>query len=166
MPTVGAERLTKIGAALLRAAGASQEEADAGETKLSIANLSSAGGLDVYLTEASTDLSDTTPVMANVGASMSSFSTDSGTYRLRVTAGGDNTDIRLDVPTFTLTNRGVMALIFTSTQGGMLANAVSLPQGGQPTRITNTKARLRGAIALANGANASIQVGGVRRRGK
>jgi hypothetical protein len=29
MPTAGADRLTKIGAALLRAAGASQEEADA-----------------------------------------------------------------------------------------------------------------------------------------
>ena len=29
MPTVHADRLTKIGAALLRAAGASQEEADA-----------------------------------------------------------------------------------------------------------------------------------------
>jgi hypothetical protein len=37
---------------------------------------------------------------------------------------------------------------------------VFLPQGGQPTKINNTKARLRGAVGLANGANASIQVGG------
>ena len=42
----------------------------------------------------------------------------------------------------------------------MLANAIFLPQEGQPTRFTNTRARLRGAVALANGANASIQVGG------
>ena len=138
-----------------------QDEADAGETKLGIANLSSAGGLDVYLTEATTDLDDTTPVMASVGASMTAFSTDSGTYRLRVTAAGDSDDVRLDVATFTLTDRGVMSLIFTSTQGGMLANAVYMPQGGTPTKINNTKARIRGAVALANGANATIRVGGL-----
>jgi hypothetical protein len=68
--------------------------------------------------------------------------------------------VRLDVAAFTLTDRGVGSLILTSTQGGMLANAVYLPQGGQPAKITNTKARLRGAVGLANGANASIQVGG------
>jgi len=137
-----------------------QDEADAGENKLAIGNVSSAGGLDVYLTDAGTDLEDTTPVMANVGASMTSFSTDSGTYRLRVTAAGDPADVRLDVASFSLTDRGVGSLILTSTQGGMLANAVYMPQGGQPTRIINTKARVRGAVALANGASASIQVGG------
>ena len=42
----------------------------------------------------------------------------------------------------------------------MLANAVFLPQGGQPTKISNTRSRLRGAVGLANGANASIQVAG------
>ena len=136
------------------------DEADAGETKLSVANVSSAGALDVYLTDASTDLDDTTPVLSSVGAGLSPLSTDSGTYRLRVTAAGDSADVRLDVASFTLTDRGVGSLILTSTQGGMLANAVYLPQGGQPTKIANTKARLRGAVGLANGANASIQVGG------
>jgi hypothetical protein len=68
--------------------------------------------------------------------------------------------VRLDVASFALTDRGVGSLILTSTQGGMLANAVYLPQGGQPAKITNTKARLRGAVGLANGANGSVQVGG------
>jgi hypothetical protein len=136
------------------------DAADAGEAKLSVANVSSAGALDVYLTDASTDLDDTTPVLSSVGAGLSPLSTDSGTYRLRVTAAGDSTDVRLDVASFALTDRGVGSLILTSTQGGMLANAVYLPQGGQPAKITNTKARLRGAVGLANGANASIQVGG------
>jgi hypothetical protein len=136
------------------------DEADAGETRLSVANVSSAGALDVYLTDASTDLDDTTPVLSSVGAGLSPLSTDSGTYRLRVTAAGDSADVRLDVAAFTLTDRAVGSLILTSTQGGMLANAVYLPQGGQPTKIANTKARLRGAVGLANGANASIQVGG------
>ena len=136
------------------------DAADAGEARLSVANVSSAGALDVYLTDASTDLDDTTPVLSSVGAGLSPLSTDSGTYRLRVTAAGDSTDVRLDVASFALTDRGVGSLILTSTQGGMLANAVYLPQGGQPAKIINTKARLRGAVGLANGANASIQVGG------
>ena len=136
------------------------DEADAGETKLSVANVSSAGTLDIYLTDANTDLDDTTPVLSSVGAQLTSLSTDSGTYRLRVTAAGDSADVRLDVANFALTDRGVASLILTSTQGGMLANAVMLPQEGQPTKIANTKARVRGAVALANGANATIQVGG------
>ena len=136
------------------------DEADAGENKLNVANVSSAGALDVYLTDPGTDLDDTTPVLSNVGSALAPLSTDSGTYRLRITAAGDAADVRLDVATFTLTDRGVGSLILTSTQGGMLANAVYLPQEGQPTKINNTRARLRGAVGLADGANASIQVGG------
>ena len=137
-----------------------QDEADAGETKLSVSNVSTAGALDVYVTDTDTDLDDTTPVLSGVGAGLTSFSTNSGTYRLRVTASGDNDDVRLDIPSFPLPDRGVGALILTSTQGGTLANAIWLPQEGQPTKYTNTKARLRGAVGLANGASASIAVAG------
>ena len=137
-----------------------QDEADAGETKLSVANVSSAGSLDVYITDTDTDLDDTTPVLSGVGPSLVAFSADSGTFRLRVTANGDNADVRLDIPAFTLTDRAVGALILTSTQGGTLANAIYLPQEGQPARFNNNKARLRGAIGVANGASASIQAGG------
>src|SRR5215510_10249731 len=137
-----------------------QDAADAGETKLSIANVSTAGALDVYITDTDTDLDDTTPVLSAVGSSFASFSTDSGTYRLRVTANGDNTDVRLDIPAFSLPDKGVGALILTSTRGGTLANAIWLPQEGQPQKFVNTKARLRGAVGVANGASASIQAGG------
>jgi len=136
------------------------EEADAGESKLSIANVSSAGSLDVYLTEPSVDLDDTTPVLSAVGSGLAQVTLDSGSYRLRVTAAGDTSDVRLDIANLTLPDRGVESLILTSTQGGMLANAVLLPQEGQPTKLPNTKARLRGAIGIANGASASIQVQG------
>lgn len=138
----------------------SLEEADAGEYKLSVANVSSAGVLDVYLTDATTDLDDTTPVLSNVTSALSALTADSGTYRLRVTATGDTSDVRLDVGTFTLDDRGVGTLILTSTQGGMLANAIFLPQEGQPTKLTNTKARIRGAVALPNGGSATMSVGG------
>ena len=137
-----------------------QDDADAGETKLSVANLSSAGSLDVYITEANVDLDDTTPVISGVGASLSGLTVDSGTFRLRATAAGDTSDVRLDIANFQLADKGVAALIFTSTQGGMLANAVYLPQGGQPTKLINAKSRLRAAIGVANGASASVAVGG------
>jgi Domain of unknown function (DUF4397) len=136
------------------------DEADAGDSKLSVANVSSAGALDVYLTDATTDLDDTTPVLSSVGAALTQLTADSGTFRLRVTASGDTADVRLDISNFVLADKGVASLILTSTQGGMLANAIFLPQEGQPTKFTNTKARLRGAVGLANGANASIQIGG------
>jgi len=136
------------------------DEADAGETKLSVANVSSAGALDIYITDSDTELDDTTPVLSAVGAGLVALSTDSGTYRLRVTASGDNTDVRLDIAAFELPDRGVGTLIFTSTQGGTLANAIYLEQEGQPEKIVNTKARLRGAVALADGASASISAGG------
>jgi uncharacterized protein DUF4397 len=136
------------------------DDADAGESKLSVANVSSAGLLDIYLTDATTDLDDTTPVLSSVGGTLAMVIADSGSYRLRVTASGDTADVRLDIPNFTLTDKGVASMILTSTKGGMLANAVVLPQKGQPTKYTNTKARLRGAVGLANGANATIQVGG------
>ena len=126
----------------------------------SVANVSSAGALDVYLTDATTDLDDTTPVLSGVSAALAQVSADSGTFRLRVTASGDTSDVRLDIPNFTLADRGVGSLILTSTQGGMLANGIFLPQQGQPTKFANTKARVRGAVALANGAAATIQLNG------
>jgi hypothetical protein len=138
----------------------SLDEADAGENTLLVANVSSAGTLDVYLTDENTDLDDTTPVLSGVGAALAQLTSDSGTFRLRVTASGDTSDVRLDIPGFQLADRGVGSLILTSTQGGMLANAIFLPQQGQPTKFTNTKARVRGAVALANGAAATIQVDG------
>jgi len=137
-----------------------KDEPDAGENKLGVVNLSTAGALDVYITDTDTELDDTTPVLSGVGASLASFSTDSGTFRLRVTASGDNADVRLDIAAFQLADRGIGTLILTSTQGGMLANAIYLPQEGQPQKFLNTKARLRGAVGIANGAAASIQAGG------
>jgi hypothetical protein len=136
------------------------DEADAGETRLNVANVSTAGPVDVYITDTDVDLDDTTPVLSSVGAGFAAVSVDSGTYRLRVTAAGDSADMRLDMASFALPDRGVAALIFTSTQGGMLANAVTMPQEGTPAKILNTKARLRGAVGVANGASASIRAGG------
>lgn len=138
----------------------SLDEADTGEHTLNVANVSTAGSVDVYLTDTATALDDTTPVLSGIGAALARVSVDSGTYRLRVTATGDTSDIRLDVASFALADRGVGSLILTSTQGGMLVDAIYLPQREEPNKFANGKARIRGAVALANGANATLQVGG------
>lgn len=138
----------------------SLDEADAGEHRLQVANVSTAGTLDIYLTDANTDLDDTTPVLSGASAALSSLIVDSGTYRLRATAPGDTDDVRLDVANFALSDQGVSTLILTATQGGMLANGVYLPQKGQPSKLDNNKARVRTAVALAGGAAATVAIDG------
>ena len=140
----------------------SLDDADPGEHSLHVANVSSAGNLDIYLTDEDTDLDDTTPVLSGVGSAVTTLTADSGTYRLRATAASDTDDVRLDIANFSLDDEGVSTLIFTATQGGMLANAVHIPQQGQPTRHVNNKARVRAAVALANGAAATINISNTR----
>ena len=110
------------------------DEADAGESKLSVANVSSAGALDVYLTDATTDLDDTTPVLSSVGAALTQLIGRQRHFRLRVTARATRRTCVSTCANFTLADKGVASLILTSTQGGMLANAIFLPQEGQPTK--------------------------------
>jgi hypothetical protein len=136
------------------------DEADAGDTLLNIVNVSTSGGLDVYLTDSAAVLDDTTPIISGASAQLTQTTIDSGTYRLRVTAVGDTADVRLDVPNVTFDSRDVATLILTATPSGTLTNAFILPQEGQPTKLANTKARIRGAVGLANGGAATARAGG------
>jgi hypothetical protein len=136
---------------------------DTGHAKLQLLNVAEAGALDVYLTESSASLDDATPVFANVGSGgVGTVTTvDSGDYRLRVTGASDSDDLRLDVPSITLDSRQVVSLILSATQGGVLVNALLLPQQGGITKFANTKARIRGAVGIANGTLVALRVGGV-----
>jgi hypothetical protein len=126
---------------------------DSGRAKVQAVNVAEAGSLDVYLTETEVSLDDATPVVAAVGPGASSSVTtiDSGDYRLRVTGAGDSDDVRLDLPNITLDSRQVASLLLTATQGGVLVDAVALPQQGSPTKFANTKARIRGAVGTTSG---------------
>ncbi len=136
---------------------------DSGRAKLQVLNLAEAGALDVYLTESSVSLDDATPTVANVtaGAGSSITTLDSGDYRLRVTGASDSDDIRLDVPNLTLDGRQVVSVILSATQGGVLVDALLLPQRGSITKFANTKARVRGAVGIANGTVVTMRIGGV-----
>lgn len=136
---------------------------DSGRAKLQVLNLAEAGPLDVYLTESSVALDDATPIVSNLGAGTSSSVTtlDAGDYRLRVTGTSDADDIRLDIPNLTLDSRQVVSIILSATQGGVLVNALLLPQQGSITKFANTRARVRGAVGIANGTVVTMRIGGV-----
>jgi hypothetical protein len=139
------------------------KDADDNKSTVTIINTAEAGSLDVYITDTDVNLSDTTPQFSSVASGSPSAATtlDSGTYRLRVTGAGDNTDLRLDVPSVTLDSKKVVTIILTSTQGGVLVNALVLPQQGSLTINHNTKARVRAANGIANGSAVTATVGGV-----
>ena len=143
--------------------GEDNDAPDNGYTKVQMFNTAEAGSLDVYLTEESVDLEDASATFSSIGsgASSSLVTVERGTYRLRVTGAGNTNDVRLDVPTVELANKGVLSLVFTATQGGVLVNAMTLPQEGSPTAYMNTKARLRAAVGVSSGTSASLRVGGV-----
>lgn len=134
---------------------------DNGRSKLQAINVSEAGALDIYVTESDVPLEDASPLFANVSGAAGILTTDSGEFRLRVTAANDVSDLRLDIPSISLANKGVATLVLSETKSGMLVDALLLPQQGSLTRFVNTKARVRAAVAMGNGSMASLRVGGV-----
>ncbi|HJY38844.1 MAG TPA: DUF4397 domain-containing protein [Steroidobacteraceae bacterium] len=134
---------------------------DSGRVKVQLLNAAEAGTVDIYLTESSVSLDDATPVFTGVTAGGTGAQTtiDSGDYRLRVTGASDSDDMRLDVPNITLDSTQVVTLILTATQGGVLVDVVLLPQQGSITKFANTKARVRGAVGIANGTQVTLRVG-------
>ena len=138
-----------------------EEPSDEGRTKLQAINVSEAGALDIYLTEGDVPLEDASPLFAGVAGGAGMVTTDRGDFRLRVTGANDITDLRLDIPSITLDNKGVASLILSETKSGMLVDALLLPQQETLTQFVNTKARVRAAVAMSNGSMASLRVGGV-----
>lgn len=106
---------------------------------------SETGAIDVYLTLNDEDLSDVVPVASSVAsATLGGYrELGVGTYRLRVTGAGDNTDLRLDIPGVVIANKEYSTLLVTAGPGAVLVNGAQLVQRGALTPLKNTKARLR-----------------------
>lgn len=135
------------------------DEPDDGDTYVRVLNAAEGvGSLNVYFTESSVDLDNVSADFSSVGSGVKLM--DSGTYRLRIT-GSSIDDVRLDIPEITLENRKVVTLILTSTQGGVLVNAVLLPQEGEVSLLKNPNARIRGAVGISSGTMTTIRVGTV-----
>lgn len=137
--------------------------ADSGKARLLVHNLAvDAGALDVYLTGA-TDALDAATALATgveVGASAGYTTVGSGTYRLRVTGKGDKADLRLDVQGLVLGSTQVASLLLTTGVGGVLVNALLLPQQGGVTGLANAQARVRLVASAASNGRVTAAVGG------
>jgi hypothetical protein len=149
-----------------------QDQPSASYTKVELLDAApDAGSVDVYLTDPSVDLSNSSPTFSGVaGGSIAGGGTtagsgfvtiNSGTYRIRVTAAGSQTDIRLDSVTgITFSSQEILSIIVTGTSGGVLVNATVIPQQGTQTVVNTTYARVRAAAGIPPGSNLSANLGG------
>jgi len=136
---------------------------DDGRTLLRVVNAApDAGTLDVYLTAGDEALAQAVPVQAGAeyGTAGSLLTVNSATWRLRVTAGGSKTELRLDLPGLVLASRDIVTLVLTPGRGGVLLNALLVTQRGDIVRRDTTQARVRVAAGVADSGAVSASVGG------
>ncbi len=136
---------------------------DSGRTLLRVVNAApDAGALDIYLTGADEPLASAVPVQAGAafGAESSLLTVNSATWRLRVTAAGSKTDLRLDLSALALASREVATLVLTPGRGGVLMNTLLLAQRGGIVRQDTALARVRVAAGVADSGAVSATVGG------
>jgi hypothetical protein len=120
-----------------------------------------AGSLDVYLTSPGIPLNSASPnFSALAGGKASAFDAiPQGTYELRITGAGRNTDLRFDLPSLKLSDQETLSLIISEAPGGYLVNVMALPQGGSLSVYTNPDARVRAAIGVSGASSVSASVG-------
>ncbi len=121
-----------------------------------------AGALDIYLTGTADTLAESVPVQsgASVDAVGNWLTVNSGSYRLRVTATGSKTDLRLDVPTLALSSKQVVTLVLAPAAGGVLVKGLVLQQQGPIAAQAPTQARLRVVAGLADAGSVNLRLGG------
>ena len=142
----------------------SQSEPASGNGQIRVLNTSAeVGAVDIYAVATDADLTGASPIASSVTTSASSGYVDvsKGTYRLVVTAYQDKSDIRLDIPSFTLADKQIVNLVLTKTSGGVLANAMAIVQGGSVTAYKNSSARMRLVANVASSGVVTATVNGV-----
>ena len=125
-----------------------------------------AGGIDIFITDPAVDLATVTTPTFSFGSSSAlqtsnTLSITPGTYRIRVTGSGNTSDLRLDIPSVTLTSQEVGYVVLTPTTGGTLVNGSVIAQQGDYLAARNTNARVRLAAAVTSGTTVSANAGGV-----
>lgn len=119
---------------------------DGGKVLLRVFNAAAdAGALDVYLTAETDPLSDAVARQAGaaVGRATGFVTLNAGSWRLRITAAGAKSDLRLDLSGLALASQQVATLVLTPGSGGVLVNALLLVQEGAVSAKANTHARVR-----------------------
>jgi hypothetical protein len=142
-----------------------QDQPASGNTNVQIIDAApDAGAVDVYLTNPSASIANSSPTFTGVagGAIGSGFLTiPDGTYRILVTGTGTPADVRLDsVIGITFSNLEIASIVLSGTPGGVLVNAIVIPQQGTATPINNPYARVRAVAGIPSGSNLSASMGG------
>lgn len=137
-----------------------------GNAKLRIFNGASteAGGVDVYLTTSDCGALQTTDsaLATNVTGLQDTFAqVAAADWHVCVTATGDKSSLRLDLPKLTLKDQEIATLILTRTPGGVLLNASVLDQQGGFTAYPNSISRVRVVADAAAKATVSATVNDV-----
>ena len=138
-------------------------EPDSGRALLRVVNAApDAGKLDIYLTGTDEPLTSAVPVPAGAeyGVANGLLTVDSTSWRLRVTAAGSKTDLRLDLPALVLESEQVATLVLTPARGGVLMNTLLLAQQAGIARQDTALARVRVAAGVADSGAVSATVGG------
>ena len=143
--------------------GEERDSPASGKALLQVINVApDAGNLDLYLTGSDESLVDAVPVASSLvsGVASGDVTPASGTRRLRVTAAGSKTDLRLDIPSFTLGNQQVGTLVLSAGSGGLLVDALLIVQQGAVTLSAGTQARVRALSAVSGTGSVTASVGG------
>ncbi|MGA0609491.1 DUF4397 domain-containing protein [Caldimonas sp. KR1-144] len=128
-----------------------EDQPDDDEFRLRAFNASATETIDVYVTDADALLSAVAPAVSGAAQETLTAFDDiaSGTWRLRLTTGGNRTEVRLDT-TVTLGGERVGTLVIYPSTSGLLVNAVLLVEERDAISLVNPKARLRFVNALAS----------------
>lgn len=127
-------------------------EPDSGDFRLRVFNASDTSTLDVYLTDADAQLSAVAPAVSGAARNKLTSFDDiaAGTWRLRVTTGGNRTEVRLDT-SVTIGSKRVGTLVLFPSTSGLLVSAALLVEEKSTVALANAKGRLRYVNALASG---------------
>jgi hypothetical protein len=122
------------------------------------------GAIDVYITDPSTDLSTlSTPTAAfsaqTYAQSSGLMAYAPGTYRVRVTASGNKSQLLLDMPAVTISDQQILTIALTPSAGGILLDGSMLSQQGAYTAARNTTARVRLVAAVSGGVPVAASAG-------
>lgn len=111
---------------------------------------SDAGAVDVYVVTPGASITDLTPTFSDVVAAGTSLtnSVAAGTYDIVVTGYSKPSDVRLTIPSVTLTSTEIVNLALTSTTGGTLVDGALVQQGGAVQLQPATTARVRVVAAF------------------
>jgi hypothetical protein len=135
-----------------------------GNTRVRMLNATTeTGPVDVYFTASGTALSDTVATQSSVPpgtAGLTGFhEIPAGTYRLRVTGVNRPDDLRLDIPSVTLTAGQYATLVLTPGSGGVLVSGTLIAQQSTAVPLANTRARVRLVASVDSGGVVAATVG-------